>query len=311
MLAFAGSADPLLGRVLDVRRAARERPAAVAPRTGRRGRLQSRQRTLSALLQPARFRDQLDGLRPLPAFQRRRRRRGELQPLYPITRRHRVRCKRLTAARPNAFSVTLSGAPKGAQSKGSDQAARSRQGHPPSSRRRHAVSHVRSRTRRGTAPCALRASRRSCMRRGIECLRPKMSYRQFIRWIQTAAADPVYHSLEKLPICSKRAGPTTSTATNQSRAVLAALNSAGPWRWVLGESAVYGDYLNCRPMEHVRLRLHEYPQMLFVGFRDKGFSALLEIRAEGMATRSEIDGVFRRLLQGVDATNITEIEPYD
>ena len=93
--------------------------------------------------------------------------------------------------------------------------------------------------------------------------------------------------------------------------ILAALNSAGPWRWVLSESAVYGDYLNCRPEEHVRARLHEYPQMLFVGLRDKGFSALLEIRAESMATRFEIDGVFQRLLQEIDATNITEIEPYD
>ncbi|MGD0053164.1 MAG: hypothetical protein ABSD03_15285, partial [Vulcanimicrobiaceae bacterium] len=72
-------------------------------------------------------------------------------------------------------------------------------------------------------------------------------------------------------------------------AILAALNSAGPWQWVLGESAVYGDYLNCRPKEHVRVRLHEYPQMLFVGSRDKGFSALLEIRAESTATRFEID----------------------
>jgi hypothetical protein len=101
------------------------------------------------------------------------------------------------------------------------------------------------------------------------------------------------------------------TCDQPIEAILAAFNSAGPWRWVLGESAVYGDYLNCRPKEHVRVRLHEYPQMLFVGFRDKGFSALLEIHAESMATRFEIDGVFRRLLQEIDATNITEIEPYD
>ena len=94
--------------------------------------------------------------------------------------------------------------------------------------------------------------------------------------------------------------------------MLAAFNSAGPWRWSLGDSTTYGDYLNCRPMEHVRVRVHEYPQMLFViGLHDKGFTALLEIRAESMATQFEIDGVFRRLLQAIDATNITEIEPYD
>lgn len=94
-------------------------------------------------------------------------------------------------------------------------------------------------------------------------------------------------------------------------AILAAFNSAGPWQWFLNESTTYGDYLNCRPQEHVRVRLHEYPQMLFVGGRDKGFSALLEIRAESTTTRFEIDDVFRRLLQEIDATNITEIEPYD
>ena len=102
------------------------------------------------------------------------------------------------------------------------------------------------------------------------------------------------------------------TCDQTLEAILAALNSAGPWQWALGESAVYGDYLNCRPMEHVRVRLHEFPQMLFVGFRrGKGFSALLEIRPESTATRFEIDGVFRRLLQGIDATDITEIDPYD
>ena len=95
-------------------------------------------------------------------------------------------------------------------------------------------------------------------------------------------------------------------------AILAAFNSIGPWQWVLSESSVYGDYLNCRPKEHVRVRLHEYPQMLFVGFsRGEGFSALLEIRPEAVATQFEIDGVFRRLLREIDAINITEIDPYD
>jgi hypothetical protein len=101
------------------------------------------------------------------------------------------------------------------------------------------------------------------------------------------------------------------TCDQPMEAILAAFNAAGPWRWVLGESAVYGDYLNCRPQQHVRVRVHEYPQMLFIGIHDKGFSALLEIHAQSVAARFEIDDVFRRLLQAIDATNITEIEPYD
>ena len=97
-------------------------------------------------------------------------------------------------------------------------------------------------------------------------------------------------------------------------AIPAAFNTAGPWQWQLRDSDFYGDYLNCRPKQHVRLRVHEYPSkghVKFVGLRYKGFKALLQIDAERMATRSEIDDVFRRLLQGINATNVTEIEPYD
>jgi hypothetical protein len=97
-------------------------------------------------------------------------------------------------------------------------------------------------------------------------------------------------------------------------AFLAALNAAGPWQWQLRDSHFYGDYLNCRPREHVRLRVHEYPSkgmVKFSGLHNKGFKALLEIEVETGTTRSEIDEVFRRLLQAVNATNVTEIEPYD
>ena len=94
----------------------------------------------------------------------------------------------------------------------------------------------------------------------------------------------------------------------------AAFNAAGPWQWQLRDSHFYGDYVNCRPKEHVRLRVHEYPSkgtLKFFGLYDKGFKALLEIETEGGATRSEIDDVFRCLLQAINATNVTEIEPYD
>jgi hypothetical protein len=97
--------------------------------------------------------------------------------------------------------------------------------------------------------------------------------------------------------------------------ILAAFNAAGPWQWMMRESAVYGDYLSCQPKEHVRVRVHEYPQTgeygTFVGLRDNSFSALLEIEAESGATRSETDRVFQHLLQMINATDVTEIEPYD
>lgn len=98
--------------------------------------------------------------------------------------------------------------------------------------------------------------------------------------------------------------------------LLPVFNEAGPWRWQLRDSAWYGDYLNTRPADGVRVRVHEYPQLVeagyrFVGLRDKGFSALLQIAAESLATQAETDAIFRELLTRVHATDLTEIEPYD
>jgi hypothetical protein len=104
------------------------------------------------------------------------------------------------------------------------------------------------------------------------------------------------------------------TCEQPIEAIPAAFNAHGPWQWQLRDSDFYGDYLNCRPKQHVRLRIHEYPSkghVKFVGLRRKGFKALLEIEAEGATSRSEIDDVFRRLLQGINARNVIEIEPYD
>ncbi len=97
--------------------------------------------------------------------------------------------------------------------------------------------------------------------------------------------------------------------------MLSVLNSAGLWQWELRESSWYGDYLNARPAEGVRVRIHEYPQTgeagEFVGLRDKGFSALLEIEAESSATREKIDEAFRGLLGKIGVEDVKEIEPYD
>jgi len=105
------------------------------------------------------------------------------------------------------------------------------------------------------------------------------------------------------------------TCDHRIEAILAAFNAAGPWQWQQRESAVYGDYLNCRPLQHVRLRVHEYPSVgeygTVIGLRDKGFTALLQGGSESTSTRAAIDDVLRRLLQAIKATNVTEIEPYD
>lgn len=97
--------------------------------------------------------------------------------------------------------------------------------------------------------------------------------------------------------------------------MLSVLNDAGPWRWELRDSAWYGDYLNTRPKEGVRVRIHQYPQTgeagEFVGLREEGFSALLKIEPESFVTKAEIDRTFRNLIEKINAEDIREIEPYD
>jgi hypothetical protein len=87
-------------------------------------------------------------------------------------------------------------------------------------------------------------------------------------------------------------------------AILADFNAAGPWQWQLGDSDIYGFYVRCRPKEHVRVRVYERRQFWTWEPGDgEGFYAELESDPEG---RAEIDQVFRRLLQEINATNIVE-----
>jgi hypothetical protein len=107
------------------------------------------------------------------------------------------------------------------------------------------------------------------------------------------------------------------------KTILTACNEAGPWQWEERESAWYSDYLSTRPVEGVRVRIHEFPQSnevggVFVGpgsdegvHYDKGYTGLLEIREESAATKEDVDKVFRDLMSKINAENIKEIEPYD
>lgn len=98
-------------------------------------------------------------------------------------------------------------------------------------------------------------------------------------------------------------------------AMLDIFSKGGPWKWELRDSAVYGDYLNTRPAEGVRVRVHRYPQAgalgRFTGLRDEGFSALLAVEAGGSAAQAETDVVFRGLLSLAGATDVTPIDWYD
>jgi rubrerythrin len=103
----------------------------------------------------------------------------------------------------------------------------------------------------------------------------------------------------------------------------ASWNAAGPWRWQLRDSGWYGDYLNTRPVQGVRVRIHQYPQQgseagVFVGpgevdgvMFDRGYSALMEVESDSPASRGDIDEVVARLLALANAQDIKPIPPYD
>jgi hypothetical protein len=98
-------------------------------------------------------------------------------------------------------------------------------------------------------------------------------------------------------------------------AIAAAFSAAGSWQWQVRESTIYGDYLNCRPAAGIRLRVHEYPQTgafgTFTGLQTQGFAALIELEEQNEASRAQVDGLFRLLLQGIGVTDLVPIEPYD
>ena len=86
-------------------------------------------------------------------------------------------------------------------------------------------------------------------------------------------------------------------------AMLDVLNRAGPWTWALRDSHWYGDYLNGRPVEGVRVRIHEWPE--------SKYSVLLQIETGSAAEQESVDATMAALLRRLEARQIVETEPYD
>ena len=85
--------------------------------------------------------------------------------------------------------------------------------------------------------------------------------------------------------------------------MLATFNAAGPWRWVMGDSDVYGFYPRCRPSESSRIAVYNEAELRTGSRRRSHFWAELYSEPEA---RPEIDQHFRALLQRVKARDITE-----
>lgn len=95
--------------------------------------------------------------------------------------------------------------------------------------------------------------------------------------------------------------------------MLKVLNKKGPWKWTMRDSHWYGDYLNCRPEEGVRVRIHHPAE--FSADRTQApedrYTVLFTIESTAAASRDTVDHAFRDLLVHLHARNLREIESYD
>jgi hypothetical protein len=99
--------------------------------------------------------------------------------------------------------------------------------------------------------------------------------------------------------------------------MLKVLNKKGSWKWTMRDSYWYGDYLNCRPEEDVRVRIHQ-PAEFYAGItRDPKdieprdyYTATFTIESKAAAARDAVDHIFRELLVHLHARNLREIASY-
>jgi hypothetical protein len=105
--------------------------------------------------------------------------------------------------------------------------------------------------------------------------------------------------------------------------MLKVLNERGSWKWTMRDSYWYGDYLNCRPEEDVRVRIH-HPAEFYAGITQQDprhpqhpkeyYTAVFTIESKA-GTRGlhddAVDKIFRELLVHLQARNLREIEYYD
>lgn len=95
--------------------------------------------------------------------------------------------------------------------------------------------------------------------------------------------------------------------------IVSHLNGAGPWEWQGRESYWYGDYLNCRPAEGVRVRIHDHGEPTPPQFErsELDYTMQLDISTESGVETSSFISLAKELLTKIGAANIVEIDPYD
>jgi hypothetical protein len=91
--------------------------------------------------------------------------------------------------------------------------------------------------------------------------------------------------------------------------ILAALNRAGPWRWVEWNKEAFGTYLTSQPFEGVRARIYSDPRAQ--GDDGPRYTADFWLGPGAEVPRDAIEAAFRGMLAAVSARNVAPGEYWD
>jgi len=92
------------------------------------------------------------------------------------------------------------------------------------------------------------------------------------------------------------------------------LNAAGPWVWQLRESHWYGEYLNTRPRDGLRVRIHmppDYQPEATEGENGGRYVATVNLEASDAPTVRETAQTFRDMLLPLCTIEPRVAEPLD
>lgn len=96
-------------------------------------------------------------------------------------------------------------------------------------------------------------------------------------------------------------------AYSSTGALCARLNQVA-WKWTVGDSYWYGDYVAARPFPGVHIRIVDFPGRAEDGWR---YESDIRVAKDCKTPMTEIDAAYRDVLAQVPAHDIKEIAGFD
>ena len=94
---------------------------------------------------------------------------------------------------------------------------------------------------------------------------------------------------------------------SSTEALCARLNQVA-WKWQMGDSYWYGDYVAARPFPGVRIRIVDFPKHTETGYQ---YDSDIRIGKECNTPMEEIDAAYRSVLAQLPAHDVREIETFE